>query len=197
MPRILDADASRAGRAKDLGHELQPLGDAAGDDHVIRGDARPARTVQIAGQGVPQLRHATATQVPESVRGRRCQHAAKRPQPRRARELVGRQVVRGGSRSRSPVAQLIGRRLDRARDASDARGSAGAADQVALGGELLVRRDDDAARHAELRGEGTGRWEGRVRVQSSSANRVAQRLLELPIQRELVVAAERKVELQL
>ena len=134
---------------------------------------RAAHAVEVRRERVVQRRSAAAAHVAELRRGHVGEHAPQRAQPRGSRELraVGaaraevdpRRPVGGGGRWRSagssgPIATRVY--------------PPGPAGQVALGDELLVGLDDDAARDPELVGEpARGRQRGAARQPSRRGSR--------------------------
>ena len=62
--------------------------------------------------------------------------------------------------------------------------------EVPLGGQLFVCGGDDSAGDAELGGQPAARWQSRACGQASVANGVAQRALELLVERPLAAALE-------
>ena len=71
----------------------------------------------------------------------------------------------------------------------------GRREQVALRGELLVGLHDDASCHAELERQRPCRGQRRSRPQAARPDGVAQLLLELLMERLIVLALERQEEL--
>ena len=67
--------------------------------------------------------------------------------------------------------------------------------QVALGHELLVCLDHDAARDTELRGERARRRQRRIGLQAAGADGCPELLLELSVERPGAVVAERDEQL--
>ena len=143
---------------------------------------RPADAIEVLGEGGPELRHAAPVEIAEPVARRLVERAADGPQPCFARELV--QV-----RPPRPEVELVDRRRDGrlpcpggARVRRDPCDPARPADQVSLGRELLERLDDDAARDPELAGQRARGRQGRAGSEPALPHRVAQALLELPVE---------------
>ena len=104
----------------------------------------PRTRLRYPASAIAQLRHPVAAEVGEAVRGRRLEGPAERPDPGRPREL-------GHVGPSGPEVEGRGLRLEVARLAvgetqpvGHPRRAAPAADEVALGDELLVRLDDHA-----------------------------------------------------
>ena len=68
--------------------------------------------------------------------------------------------------------------------------------KVALGDELVICLDDDAARDAELGCKGPGRRQDRVRRQPPGPDRLTESLLELSMDRRHVRPVEGDVKLE-
>jgi hypothetical protein len=185
--RVLDRQPARAGGGEHLHDQRDPLRVAVADHDVARPRRRAAHAVEVRGERLVQRRDAAAAAVAE-VRVR--QRALHRAQPRGAREhrAVGAaraevDLGRLGRRSRRRAGRCLG--AD-----GDARVAAGTARQVALGDELLVGLDHHAARDPELRRQpARGRQRGAAQ-QSPGADAVADRRLDLPVQRDRRIARD-------
>jgi hypothetical protein len=151
VARILDSDPTRALRAEDFPKRQQRLGRAREDPRSVRHGDRAARARQERRQLEPQLAGAEGLAVGEVAAPGAQQRRARRREPFRTREeREVREARRTGARDRCiRVDPHIGGRPSRR---GDRRGGAAAHIDVALGGELRVRADDDAARHPEVRG---------------------------------------------
>ena len=194
--RVLDGDPARAGGTHRARGQREPLGEPRADHDVGRIRAGATRTVEVCGERDAQLRDAVAVEVGEPLAGGVREHATEAAQPGGPREL-------GDVRAAGAEVELDGRGLeDRAVDlgdrcvAGDARRAARRAGEVALGGQLRVGLDDDAARHAQLGGERAGRGEGGRGRQAAVADRLAERLLQLVVERVRVVAIQDHEQLE-
>ncbi len=170
--------AASPGSRSSSAQQAQALADARGDDDVVglAGDA--ARLAQIGGDGAAQGRRAARVRplgravapfgleqaAPdlerkgvlgrpaegEGVGHRRTRHVA----PRRRGHEAGAPPGQVRGRRRCPAAERTGRRQRVVRQGrGDARRGARPRRQVALGGQLLQRQDDGAARAAEVGGQ--------------------------------------------
>ena len=79
----------------------------------------------------------------------------------------------------------------------DAGAAAAARVEVALGGELRIGLDDDAAGDPELRGQRAGGGQARARGQAAAADGFAQRVLGAGAQRAAGGAGEIEMEVHL
>ncbi len=196
LARVLDGDPSRSVGPQDLGHKAEGLGEPVADDDPLGVGGGAAHAVEIRRQRVPELRGAAVVEVAEAVARRLVEDPPQGPEPGLPGELgdVGSTVEEVDPRRRRHHPDDRGRR-DVGHRRADPRRAARTARQVALGDELLVGLDDDAARDAELVGQGTGRRQGRRRRQSARPDRLAQAMLELAMEGPRIVAAERNEEL--
>ena len=158
------ASRRAAGAASTCEQQRDALGVAVAD-HDVSGRPRAADPVEVVGERRAQLGHAAAVEVAEALVRRLGEHPADRAQPGGPRELARRR--RGRSRSRPPAGRAAGpaaaRRGAAVADAVPRPGcSRRPAGQVALGDELLVGLDDDAAGDAQIGGEGAGRRQRRA-----------------------------------
>ena len=189
---VLQREPPRARRRQHADEQRDALRVPGADHDLVRLGHGAADPVQVAGDRRPQLRHAAARQVAEQVVRRAGQRAADRAQPRGAGEAghVG-----------AAVAQVDPRRgLAGQPEPGHGRGRAGrhlgiaarVAGQVALGRELLVGLDHHAAGDAQVGGQHPGGRQGRAARQPPGADRVPDRGLDLPVQRDPGVALERR-----
>ena len=125
----------------------------------------PSRSLETSESTVRNVRS-------HAVRGN-CETSGRPWAKSRAGRPSGRRGVGGGcgARLRGCCGDIL----------SNAGVAAGLRDQVTLGGELLVRLDDDPTRQTEFVGESTGGRQHRIAEQPAAADRVAQCALELEV----------------
>jgi hypothetical protein len=197
--RVLDRDRPDAPAAEGLGREREALGEARDDDHAVRIRGGSPDAVQVGREGRPQLGHPLAALVGEPIARRGGEDPAERPEPDGPRELAdlrpARPEIEHDGRRRRESAGGLRRRSDGGRS-GDARRATTAAHQVALGGQLLVRLDDDPARDAELRRERAGRRQHHARAEPAVPDRRTQRPLQPTVEWVRRAAVEIQKQLQ-
>ena len=158
MAGILDAEPPRAVQAQHVREREERVRRAGVHaDPVVAAD-RPARAREKRREPLAELERSERLAVREVGVGGAAHRRAACREPRSAREerevgQIGAQVeARGGD---VHVLLEVRRRLERQR--RDDRRCAPARDEVALGCELRVRTDDDAARELEIGCERAGR----------------------------------------
>ena len=196
LPRVLGRHGARAAVGEDLDHEAERLREPGGHDDVGRVGARAAHAIEVGGQGRPELRDAAALEVAQPVVRRLRERVADGAKPDRAGELADVGTARAeveGERSRGDRGHVRGRE---ATAGGDSGGTSRAAREIPLGDELLVGLDDDAARRAELFGEGSRRRQRRPGAEAAAPDGVAEAVLELAMERLGRRAVERQEELE-
>jgi hypothetical protein len=183
---VLDGDRRVAEVAQHPTQQHEPLRDAGGDDRPLRIRRDRPRAPQIGRQGVAEFGGPARIGVAERPVGHLAQRAAPRGEPRRARECrqVGpprQQVVLADRLERPGGARL--RRRGRAR--GDPRRRSLPRLEVALGRELRVGLEHDPARHRQLARERARGRQGCPGDEPPGPDRVAQRPLDLPVQRSV------------
>ena len=120
-----------------------------------------------------------AVEIAEPLARRGLEDSPERAEPGPARELV--EVGAAGPEIDLHRGDVGARRARTGRDrgARDGCRAARTRVEVALRDQLVIRLDDDAARHAELRRERTRRGESRPGGQAAAADSLAKALLEL------------------
>ncbi len=162
MARVLDRQRGVPPIEQDPADQGQALGEARGDHQVLGPVAHPAHAAEMAGQDVPGVEDSGQRSVAELLVTRLVDHGGGAAEPLRAREVDG--VGRAGAQ----VPQGVGARfLGGGREGGGGCLSAGvlgdggartaSARQIALGRELVVRLDHDAAGNPDVDGELTGR----------------------------------------
>ena len=151
---VLDRHPARSVRPERRCHESDRLAEAVRDDDVVRVDGGTARPVEIGRECAAQFGDAMAVEVAEALAWRRLEGTSHRSKPGPARKLVQigtarTQVDLDGGRW---VASGSGTGRDRR--VCDRRRPTRASVQVALGDQLVICLDHDAARDAELSREG-------------------------------------------
>ena len=183
IPGRLDGNRHRC-VAEGREHEREPVAGTRRDDHVSGVDAHGAQQLQVLGDGRAQLDEALAI----ALRRGLCRRPSPRLAPgwvvdRGARTPVWSEVDRRGpaglGRCRSADARAGAQRLVRARIRVDSGRAAGGADEVSLGGKLVVGGDDGAARDAELRRQRTRRGHGLACCEAAGRHELAHRGCEL------------------
>lgn len=180
---VLERDAARATRPEDPADEGEPLVEAGARDDPVGVGRRSPDPVEVGGEGIAELGHASPVEVREALARGDVQDAAERAEPLGP----GEERDVGAARmelDREPFGARSARSLRGGRrPLRDPRRAARTADEVALGDELLVRLDDDAARDAQLGGEGARGRDERAGPQAARSDRLAQLVLELPVER--------------
>ncbi len=186
---VLERDPLDAAPAQRAAQQREALHEAGAHEHVLGVGVGAAHPAQVPGERFAQVRQPARVAVAERIQPRVAQRRAQRAQPDLAREVE--QVGQAG-------VEVVGEALQqRARRWALARGAHGLGDphrrplagrEIALGGELPVGLAHHPARDAELLGEPARGGQARVRGQASRADLLAQRALELLVQRQLIVA---------
>ncbi len=181
--RVLDGDPSRAAGVQRAADERDPLCQAARDKRPLSAGGDTAGAPEVARERDPQLRCADRICVPERRVGHVPHDGAQRAQPCRAREAcevrhAGVEVLR--QRAREPGGRWHLRGPGRC---GDERPGAAPRRQVALGRQLRVGLDDDAAGDAQLAGELARGRQARAGRKPPRARGIAQLALELGVQR--------------
>ncbi len=159
------------------------MGEPVADDHLVGVGDDTANPTEVLGDGAAQLRQAARVDVAEVSVGKGVEGGTCRPQPCRPRK--------GGELGDARPEVDDGRCRTRCRDHGAIRADRGGVDdgagalageQVALGEQLVVGGDDDAAGDAEIGRQCSRRWQRRARRQPSGADRVAQPAFDLGAQ---------------
>jgi hypothetical protein len=168
----------------------EALSEAGADQHslsVARGAANPA---QVVGERLAQRRHAARIGIPDRVERRLAPRGSQRSQPAVARESgqigqAGMEVVRKARQQRPGRDAGLA-----AHGPRNADGRALPGQQIALGGELVESLGDDAARDPELPCQRPGRGKLRPGGQAAVTDALADRSLDLLVERQVGVAVD-------
>src|SRR5690349_7503971 len=185
MARVLEPDPPGAAREECPADDALRLRVAVGDDDPIRLGDNPADPAEIVGEGPAQRLDPAWIAITEIGIGHPVYRVAQATQPLRAREARN---IRGAWTQVEPRGRVRDERPARRRQTArcrlgDARSRALAQGQVALGGELRVGADDDAAGDPELAGEIPGRVHARAGAQPPVADGAAQLGFDLRTER--------------
>ena len=179
MARVLDRQPSPPGPDEDGADEADRLREARADERVLRVADDPADATQVAAERLAQLRGAADVAVGELAVGGAPESGAIRPQPL----VAGKGAVVGHVRPQVVEPGLVGRERTRPWRHLDAARDDGwcvpPEPEVALGAELRVRGDDEAAGDAELGRERARRRQLGPGTEGAAPHRFAQRALEL------------------